>query len=66
MDAWCAHWLGSWSSVFINSLMYLYSLYLGVFILRVEYAKQRLKYGILFIFSPVYEYSNLEYGHVPV
>jgi len=34
--------------------------------LRVEYVEQRLKYGILFIFSPVYEYSNLEYGHVPV
>jgi len=34
--------------------------------LHVEYAEQRLKYGILFTFSPVYEHSNLEYEHVPV
>jgi len=25
-----------------------------------------MKYGILFMFSPFYEYSNLEYGCVPV
>jgi len=34
--------------------------------LHVEYAERRRKYGILFIFRPVYEYSNLEYEHVPV
>jgi len=37
-----------------------------VLVLHVEYAEQRLKYGILFIFSPVYEYSNLAHEHVPV
>jgi len=30
--------------------------------LHVEYAT----YGSLFIFSLIYEYSNLEYEHVPV
>jgi len=34
--------------------------------LYVEYAGRRMKYGILFMFSPFYEYSNLEYGCVPV
>ena len=34
--------------------------------LHVEYAERRLKYGILFTFSPFYEYSNLEYEDVPV
>ena len=34
--------------------------------LHVEYAEQRIKYGILFIFRPFYEYSNHEYEHVPV
>jgi len=34
--------------------------------LHVEYVERRIKYGILFIFSPFYEYSNLEYVHVPV
>ena len=35
-------------------------------ILQVEYAERRIKYGNLFIFSPFYEYSNLEYVRVPV
>jgi len=35
-------------------------------ILRGEYAERRLRYGILVIFSPVYDYSNLEYEHVHV
>jgi len=34
--------------------------------LFAEYAERRIKYGILFIFSPFYEYTNLEYVHVPV
>jgi len=34
--------------------------------LHVEYAKQRIPYGILFICSPFYEYSILEHVHVPV
>jgi len=34
--------------------------------LHVKYAEQRIKYTILFIFSSFYEYSNLEYEHVPV
>ena len=34
--------------------------------LYVEYAEQRLNYGILFTFSLFYEYSNLEYEHVSV
>ena len=34
--------------------------------LYVEYAEQRVKYGILFIFSPIYEYSHVEYEHVPI
>jgi len=34
--------------------------------LRVEYAERSIKYGLLFIMSPFYEYSNLEYEHVPV
>ena len=33
--------------------------------LHVEYAGGR-KYGILFIFRLFYEYSNLEYVHIPV
>jgi len=37
-----------------------------VVFLPVEYAEQRTKYGILFIFRPFYEYSDLEYVHVPV
>jgi len=28
--------------------------------LNVEYAERRIKYGILFLFSPFYDYSNLE------
>jgi len=34
--------------------------------LHDEYAEGSIKYGILFVFSLIYEYSNLEYGHVPV
>jgi len=34
--------------------------------LHIEYAERRIKYGILFIFSPIYKYSNLEYEHVTV
>ena len=34
--------------------------------LHVEYAERRRKYGIIFIFSPLYEYSNLDYVRVPV
>jgi len=34
--------------------------------LHVEYARRRIKYGILFIFSLLYEYSNLEYVHIHV
>jgi len=34
--------------------------------LHVKYAERRIKYGILFIFSPIYEYSNLAYLHVLV
>ena len=34
--------------------------------LHVEYAERSIEYGIRFIFSPVYEYSNLEYEHVLV
>jgi len=34
--------------------------------LHVEYAEQRIKDGILFLLSPFYEYSNLEYVHVHV
>jgi len=34
--------------------------------LHVEYAERRIKYGILFIFSPFCEYGVLEYVHVPV
>ena len=34
--------------------------------LHVEYAEGRMTYGILFIFSPCYEYSNVECVHVPV
>jgi len=34
--------------------------------LHVEYAERRIKYGILFIFSPFYEYGHLAYEHVPV
>ena len=32
--------------------------------LYVEYAKGRIQYGILFIFSLFYEYRHLEYVHV--
>jgi len=49
------------------------TLYLGIYVrhrrlpaLHVEYAEQRLNYGVLFTFSPSYEYSHLEYEHVPV
>jgi len=35
-------------------------------ILHVEHAERITKYGIRFIFRPFYEYSNLEYVHVPV
>jgi len=35
-------------------------------VLYVECAERRLKYGILFIYSRFYEYSNLEYVRVPV
>jgi len=34
--------------------------------LHVEYAERRIRYGILFVFSPIHEYSNLEYEHVVV
>jgi len=34
--------------------------------LHVEYADRRITYGIIFIFRPIYEYSNLEYEHVLV
>jgi len=34
--------------------------------LHVEYAGRRIEYGILFIFSLFYEYSNLEYIHIHV
>jgi len=32
--------------------------------LHVEYARGRRKYGILFLFSLSYEYSNLEYAYI--
>jgi len=32
--------------------------------LHVEYAERKIKYSILFMFSPFSEYSNLEYVHV--
>jgi len=32
----------------------------GVTSPHVEYAEQRMKHGILFLFSPCYEHSNLE------
>jgi len=35
-------------------------------VLHVECAGGRTKYGILFIFSLFYEYSNLEYVHIHV
>jgi len=34
--------------------------------LHVEYARKRIQYDILFIFSLFYEYSNLEYVHFRV
>ena len=34
--------------------------------LHVEYTERRIKYGIHFIFSPVYEYSTIEYERVAV
>jgi len=34
--------------------------------LHVDYAERRINYGILFIFSPFHEYSNLKYEHIPV
>jgi len=34
--------------------------------LHVEYAERGNEYGLLFIFSPFYEYTNLEYEHVPL
>ena len=35
-------------------------------VLYVEYAEQRIKSGILFIFSLFHEYNNLEYVHIHV
>jgi len=32
----------------------------------VEYAEGRIKYDLIFRFRPFYEYSNLEYEHLPV
>jgi len=32
--------------------------------LHVEYAERRIEYGILFIFSPFYEYNYL--GYIPI
>jgi len=34
--------------------------------LHVEYAERKLKHGIIFIFSPFYEYANLDYVRVHV
>jgi len=34
--------------------------------LHVEYAERRIEYGILFIVSLLYEYTNLEYVHIYV
>jgi len=34
--------------------------------MHVEYTERRTKYGILFMFSLFYEYSNLEYVHIRV
>jgi len=40
--------------------------YLSIFIsLHVECVEKSINYGILFIFSLVYENNNLEYEHVP-
>jgi len=33
---------------------------------HVEYAGGSIQYGTLFVFSLLYEYSNLEYEHIPV
>jgi len=38
----------------------------SVVALHVEYAGGGINYVILFIFSPFYEYSNLEYVHIHV
>jgi len=38
----------------------------SVISLGVEYAEQRIKDGILFIFSSLHGYSNLEYEHMHV
>ena len=38
----------------------------GILALHVEYAERRIRDGILFIFSPFYEYHNLEHAYVPV
>jgi len=35
-----------------------------VSVIYVEYARGRINYGILFICSLFYEYSNLEYVHI--
>ena len=37
-----------------------------VMVLYMELAERRINDGILFVFSPFYEYSHLEYEHVPV
>ena len=37
-----------------------------LYTLHVEYAEQRTKYGILFIFSLFHEYMNLEYVRIHV
>jgi len=47
------------SGLYICRLPYLYTL-------QVEYAEREKKYGILFIFTLIYEFSNLEYVRVPV
>jgi len=52
-------------TLFTDSVGHLTQSLLSVLLtLYIEYAEQRLKYGILFTFSPVYEYSNLECVHV--
>jgi len=34
--------------------------------LHVEYAERSIEYGIIFLSSPVYEYTNLDYERIPV
>jgi len=38
----------------------------GIYTLHVEYAEGSIIYGILFLLSLLYAYSNLEKEHVPV